>query len=55
MYLKFDADLEMLNWHHLIKAETINISFHLKDQQLSMDQVPVIVEKCLKFIYAHGI
>jgi Arf-GAP with Rho-GAP domain, ANK repeat and PH domain-containing protein 1 len=55
IYLKFDEDSEILNWQHIIKAETVNTSPHLKDQQLSKDQVPVIVEKCLKFIYAHGI
>ncbi|XP_026806441.1 arf-GAP with Rho-GAP domain, ANK repeat and PH domain-containing protein 2 [Rhopalosiphum maidis] len=54
IYLKFDEDSEILNWQHIIKAETVNTSPHLKDQQLSTDQVPVIVEKCLKFIYAHG-
>lgn len=55
VYLKFDEDPEMLKWQHVIKAETINTSPHLKDQQLSKDQVPVIVEKCVKFIYAHGV
>ncbi|XP_015364113.1 PREDICTED: arf-GAP with Rho-GAP domain, ANK repeat and PH domain-containing protein 2 [Diuraphis noxia] len=54
IYLKFDEDSEIKNWQHIIKAETVNTSPHLKDQQLSKDQVPVIVEKCLKFIYAHG-
>lgn len=54
IYLKFDEDSEISNWHYLIKAETVNASPHLKDQQLNMDQVPVIVEKCIKFIYAHG-
>lgn len=54
IYLKFDEDSEVLNWQYIIKAETVNTSPHLKDQQLSKDQVPVIVEKCLKFIYAHG-
>jgi len=54
IYLKFDEESEVLNWQHIIKSETVNTSPHLKDQQLSKDQVPVIVEKCVKFIYAHG-
>lgn len=54
IYLKFDEDSELLKWQHVIKAETINTSPHLKDQQLSKDQIPVIVEKCMKFVYAHG-
>lgn len=55
IYLKFEEDSEVTKWQHLIKAETVNTSPHLEDQQLSKDQVPVIVEKCVKFIYAHGI
>lgn len=55
IYLKFEEDLEISKWQHIIKAETVNTSPHLKDQQLSKDQVPVIVEKSVKFIYAHGI
>lgn len=54
IYLKFEEDSEILKWKHIIKAETVNTSPQLKDQQLSMDQVPVIVEKCVKFIYAQG-
>lgn len=54
IYLKFDEDLEVSKWQYMIKAETVNNSPHLKDQQLSMDQIPVIVEKSVKFIYAHG-
>lgn len=54
IYLKFDEDLEVSKWQYMIKADTVNTSPHLKDQQLSIDQVPVIVEKSLKFIYAHG-
>ncbi|VVC36622.1 Hypothetical protein CINCED_3A004536 [Cinara cedri] len=54
IYLKFDEESEILKWQQLIKAETLNTSPHLEDQQLSKDQVPVIVEKCVNFIYAHG-
>lgn len=54
IYLKFDEESEILKWQHLIKSETVNTSPHLEDQQLSKDQVPVIVEKCVNFIYAHG-
>lgn len=54
IYLKFDEEIEVSKWQYMIKAETVNTSPHLKDQQLSKDQVPVIVEKSVKFIYAHG-
>jgi len=54
IYLKFDENSEISKWQYIIKAETVNNSPHLKDQQLSNDQVPIIVDKCIKFIYAHG-
>lgn len=54
IYLKIDDNSELAKWQYIIKAETVNNSPHLKDQQLSNVQVPVIVEKCVKFIYAHG-
>lgn len=54
IYLKFDENSEISKWHYVIKAETVNNSPNLKDQQLSNVQVPVIVDKCVKFIYAHG-
>lgn len=54
IYLRFDDESEIFIWQHVIKAETVNTSPHLRDQQLSKDQVPVIVEKCINFIYAHG-
>lgn len=54
IYLRFNEDSEILKWQHIIKAETVKTSSHLEDQQLSQDQVPVIVEKCVKFVYAHG-
>lgn len=54
IYLRFNEESEIPLWQHVIKAETVNTSPHLKDQQLSKDQVPVIVEKCVNFIYVHG-
>lgn len=54
IYLRFYDESEIVIWQHAIKAETVNTSPHLNDQQLSKDQVPVIVEKCVNFIYAHG-
>lgn len=55
IYLRFDENSEIALWQQMIKSETVNTSPHLNDQQLSKDQVPVIVEKCVNFIYAHGI
>lgn len=54
IYLRFYEESEISLWQHVIKTETVNTSPHLEDQQLSKDQVPVIVEKCVNFIYVHG-
>lgn len=54
IYLRFNEESEISLWQHVIKAETVNTSPHLEDQQLSKDQVPIVVEKCVNFIYVHG-
>ncbi|XP_050440642.1 arf-GAP with Rho-GAP domain, ANK repeat and PH domain-containing protein 2 [Adelges cooleyi] len=54
IYMQFDEEPEVVLWQETIKAETVNSSPFLKDQQLNKDQVPVVVDKCVNFIYAHG-
>lgn len=41
-------------WSILIKDESHKIGSMLKQQQLTKDNVPVIVDKCVNFIYAYG-
>lgn len=45
IYLKFDEDSEVLNWQHIIKAETVNTSPHLKDRSY------ILLNKTLSIIY----
>ncbi|XP_050548624.1 arf-GAP with Rho-GAP domain, ANK repeat and PH domain-containing protein 2 [Daktulosphaira vitifoliae] len=54
IYMCFEGELEVIMWQQTIKAETVNTTPHLIDQQLNKDQVPVIVDKCVNFIYTHG-
>lgn len=41
-------------WCHIVKAEAQSNGANLDQQQLTKNYVPVIVEKCVNFIYAHG-
>lgn len=37
-----------------MKSEALNNGAYLDQQQITKKYVPVIVEKCINFIYAHG-
>lgn len=41
-------------WCHLIRIASYNNGACLNEQQLTKNEVPVIVEKCINFIYLHG-
>lgn len=41
-------------WRHIITEVAHNNGPALKEQQLTKDDVPVLVDKCINFIYAHG-
>lgn len=49
-----DNDKETKNWHFIIKAAALRNGTSLEEQQLTKDFVPVIVDKCINFVYAHG-
>ncbi|XP_076385474.1 rhoGAP_ARAP and RA_ARAPs domain-containing protein RhoGAP15B isoform X2 [Megachile rotundata] len=42
-------------WRHAIYQAATNCAPALEQQQLTQDNVPVILDKCINFIYAHGI
>lgn len=41
-------------WCHIIKIAAHNNGADLENQQLTKNDIPVIVEKCINFIYVHG-
>lgn len=41
-------------WRHIIQEVAHNNGPSLKEQQLTKDNVPVLVDKCINFIYTHG-
>ncbi|XP_012279312.1 uncharacterized protein LOC105699129 [Orussus abietinus] len=42
-------------WTHALHQAATNCGPALNQQQLTQDNVPVILDKCINFIYAHGI
>lgn len=41
-------------WKHALYQAATNCGPALEQQQLTQDNVPVILDKCINFIYAHG-
>lgn len=54
LYLIMGRVSETNEWHRVIRAAAIDNGISLEDQQLTKDDIPVIVDKCVNFIYAHG-
>lgn len=54
LYLIMARTSETTEWHRIIRAAAIDSGISLEDQQLTKDDIPVIVEKCVNFVYAHG-
>lgn len=41
-------------WRHALYQAATTCGPALEQQQLTQDNVPVILDKCINFIYAHG-
>jgi hypothetical protein len=54
LYLKMDATRETVAWHSVIRAAAVDNGLHLAQQQLTREEIPVIIDKCINFLYAHG-
>ena len=54
LYLVMGRTSETNEWHRVIRAAAIDNGISLEDQQLTKDDIPVIVDKCVNFVYAHG-
>lgn len=54
MYMIMSTPRETKIWRHIIKEVAHNNGPSLKEQQLTKDDVPVLVDKCINFVYAHG-
>lgn len=54
LYIQMDYIRENKAWYTCIKTSALENGTGLAEQQLTRDYVPVIVDKCINFVYAHG-
>ncbi|XP_063245220.1 uncharacterized protein LOC134546360 [Bacillus rossius redtenbacheri] len=54
LYCQLDAPRLTEAWRAVLHAAAVNNGPNLAQQQLTRDDVPVVVEKCINFVYAHG-
>ncbi|XP_059616967.1 uncharacterized protein LOC132261930 [Phlebotomus argentipes] len=54
VYFIMSSPRETKIWRHIVKEEALRNGSLLKHQQLTKDNVPVLIDKCVNFIYAHG-
>ncbi|XP_069692438.1 arf-GAP with Rho-GAP domain, ANK repeat and PH domain-containing protein 1 [Periplaneta americana] len=54
LYLQMDSTRETTAWHGVIRSAAVDNGLHLAQQQLTREDVPTIIDKCINFVYAHG-
>lgn len=54
LYLRMWTSRETKVWSHIVKIAAHNNGANLDCQQLTKNDIPVVVEKCINFIYVHG-
>lgn len=55
LHLTAPLSSEAAAWKHAFYQAATNSGPALNQQQLNQDNVPVVLDKCINFIYAHGI
>lgn len=54
LYLIMDSAKETKMWKAIVKDAAHSNGASLKQQQLTKENVPVLIDKCINFIYAYG-
>jgi hypothetical protein len=54
LYLQMNATRETVAWYSVIRAAAVDNGLHLEQQQLTREEIPVIIDKCVNCVYAHG-
>lgn len=54
LYLRTERTSETVAWRNAIRAAATDNGPDLDNQQLTQENVPVLVDKCINFVYAHG-
>ena len=54
--LNFRSEKETLHWKVMLESVAFNngVGGSLSDLQLTRDDIPVIVEQCVNFVFRHG-
>jgi len=55
LYILLGAERECNAWKVHIEQIAFNNSNILREQQVTHEDIPVIVDKCVKFVYSHGV
>jgi RhoGAP domain len=55
LHFKLPTAQESIKWRDLIQMSALRNGDRLQDQQLTKNDVPVVVERCIDFIFAHGL
>uniref|UniRef100_A0A1B6IHX6 Arf-GAP with Rho-GAP domain, ANK repeat and PH domain-containing protein 2 n=1 Tax=Homalodisca liturata TaxID=320908 RepID=A0A1B6IHX6_9HEMI len=53
-YLQMNEQRETKAWCRAIQQAALNNGALLHEQQLTKDDMPTIIDKCINFVYAHG-
>ncbi|KAJ9579856.1 hypothetical protein L9F63_004458, partial [Diploptera punctata] len=54
LYLQMNTIKETMGWHSVIRSAAVDNGLSLDQQQLTREDIPTIVDKCINFVYAHG-
>lgn len=55
LYLQVECDFCTEFWFNYLNFALKNNSFALEENRLTMDNIPVIVDKCIKLILTYGL
>lgn len=54
LYLQSKSEKETLHWKSMLESIAFNNGPSLSEQQLTRDNIPVVVEQCVNFVFRHG-
>lgn len=54
LYIRTEKTSETVAWRNAIRAAATDNGPDIDSQQLTHENVPVLVDKCINFVYAHG-
>ena len=55
LYILCGAEKECTAWKTHLQEVAFNNNNVLREQQVTHEDIPVIVDKCVKFVYSHGV